>query len=96
MLDGVFWSRPSEDDDARPTDPLGLDAMREELSDRPVPCLTGRTWSHEEFFWSLVFLRWAEEEKRTEEAQVQRFLSSIGNAVSDCTGRAADEMASPA
>ena len=74
VLDGVFWTRPSEDDDARPTDPLGLDAMREELSDRLVPCLTGRTWSHEEFFWSLVFVRWAEEEERTEEARVQRFL----------------------
>ena len=29
--------------------------MRDELSDRLVPSLTGRTWSHEEFFWSLVF-----------------------------------------
>jgi len=74
MLEGVFWSRPSEDDDARPTDPLGLDAMREELSDRLVPCLTGRTRSHEEFFWSLVFLRWGEEEEQTDEARVQRFL----------------------
>ncbi len=55
MFDGVFWSRPSDDDDARPTDPLGLDAMREELSDRLVPCLTGRTREHEQFFWSLVF-----------------------------------------
>lgn len=74
MLESVFWSRPSEDDDTRPTDPLGLDVMREELSDRLVPCLTGRTWSHEEFFWSLVFIRWAEEEAQTEEARVQRFL----------------------
>lgn len=72
-LDSVFWTRPSEEDDARPTDPLGLDAMREELSDRLVPCLTGRTWSHEEFFWSLVFVRWVEEE-RTEDARVRRFL----------------------
>jgi hypothetical protein len=74
ILDGVFWSRPPEDDDSRPADPLGLDAMREELSDHLVRCLTGRTWSHEEFFWSLVFLRWAEEEERTDEARVRRFL----------------------
>lgn len=74
MLDSVFWSQPPEDDGGRPTDPLGLDGMREELSDRLVPCLTGRTWSHEEFFWSLVFVRWAEEEERTDEARVARFL----------------------
>jgi hypothetical protein len=74
MFDGVFWSRPSDDDDARPTDPLGLDAMREELSDRLVPCLTGRTREHEQFFWSLVFVRWAQEEEVADEARVQRFL----------------------
>jgi hypothetical protein len=73
-LDSVFWSRPPEDDNGRPTDPLGLDGMREELSDRLVPCLTGRTWSHEEFFWSLVFVRWVEEEKDTDEGRAARFL----------------------
>ena len=72
-LDGVFWTGPS-DDDARPTDPLGLDAMREELSDRLVPCLTGRTRSHEDFFWSLVFFRWSAEEERTEEERARRFV----------------------
>jgi hypothetical protein len=73
-LDGVFWTCPPEDDETRPTDPLGLDAMREELSDRLVPCLTGRTWSHEEFFWSLVFFRWSQEEEQIDEARAQRFL----------------------
>lgn len=75
FADEVFWTRPPDDDDGRPTDPLGLDGMREELSDRLVPCLTGRTWSHEEFFWSLVFVHWAEKEKRTDEARVGRFLN---------------------
>src|SRR5262249_59422849 len=69
----IFWTRSPDDDDARPTDPLGLDGMREELSDRLVPSLTGRTWSHEEFYWSLVFVRWAEEE-HTDDARVRRFL----------------------
>jgi hypothetical protein len=72
-LDGVFWTQPS-DDEERPTDPLGLDAMREELSDVLRPCLTARTWRHEDFFWSLVFLRWAEHEEDTEENRVARFL----------------------
>jgi hypothetical protein len=75
LVDEVFWTRPPDGDDARPTDPLGLDGMREELSDRLVPSLTGRTWSHEEFFWSLVFVRWAEEEEYTDEARVTRFLN---------------------
>lgn len=74
VLDSVFWTRPPEDDGGRPTDPLGLDGMREELSDRLVPCLTGRTWRHEEFFWSLVFVRWAAEEKDTDTDRAARFL----------------------
>jgi hypothetical protein len=74
LAEEIFWTRPPDDDDARPIDPLGLDAMREELSDRLVPSLTGRTWSHEEFFWSLVFVRWAEQEEHTDEARKRRFL----------------------
>lgn len=74
MLDGVFWSCPPDHDDVRPTDPIGLDAMREELSDRLVPCLTGRTRNHEGFFWALVFLHWAALEKSYEDGRVQRFL----------------------
>jgi hypothetical protein len=73
-LDCIFWTSPDSDDDVRPTDPLGLDAMREQLSDRLVPCLTGRTWSNEEFFWTLVFLRWVGEEEQTYEARVRLFL----------------------
>jgi hypothetical protein len=75
LADEIFWTEPPNDDDARPTDPLGLDGMREELSDRLVPCLTGRTWRHEDFFWSLVFMHWVREEGPTEEARANRFLS---------------------
>lgn len=75
LADQVFWTEPPDTDDARPTDPLGLDGMREELSDQLVPCLTGRTWRHEDFFWSLVFVHWAQEEEHTEEARVNCFLN---------------------
>src|SRR5437016_6069533 len=75
LADEVFWTEPPDDDNARPTDPLGLDGMREELSDCLVPCLTGRTWRHEDFFWSLVFMHWAHQEEHTEEARVNHFLN---------------------
>jgi hypothetical protein len=52
----MFWTRPSTDE-ATPTDPLGLDSMRDELADKLVPCLTGRTRSHEDFYWCLTFPR---------------------------------------
>lgn len=73
LLENVFWTVPPEVEDARPTDPLGLDAMREELSDHLVPCLTGRTWSHEDFLWTMTLLRWSASEP-TERARVQSFL----------------------
>ncbi|MBI3780618.1 MAG: hypothetical protein HY278_06140 [candidate division NC10 bacterium] len=69
LLEPLFWSEPPEREDRQPTDPLGLDAMREELSDRLVPCLTGRTRSTEDFFWTLVFLRWGQKESTGEERE---------------------------
>lgn len=72
-FEGVFWTEPPEDD-TRPIDPLGLDAMRDELSDLLVPCLTGRTHSHEEFYWSLVFFRWAAEGQQSESKRIRAFL----------------------
>jgi hypothetical protein len=45
----MFWTKPSTDE-ATPTDPLGLDSMRDELADKLEPCLTGRTRSHEDFY----------------------------------------------
>ena len=68
----LFWTKPSSDD-ARPTDPLGLDAMRDELADTLVPCLTGRTRTHEDFYWCLTFTRWASS-KPSEKDRVARLL----------------------
>jgi len=47
--------------------------MRDELADHLVPCLTGRTWKHEDFYWTLVFIKWASEES-SERSRVRRFL----------------------
>src|SRR5579863_3083510 len=33
--------------------------MRDELSDRLVPALSGRTRSHEDFFWTMAFVQWS-------------------------------------
>ena len=76
-----FWTLPSEDRASRTTDPLGLDSMRSQLADRLVPCLTGRVWTHENFFWTLVLIQWARfEKKRTfsgiEKAREQSEMSS--------------------
>lgn len=71
--EGVFWTRLSGDAGGRPADPLGLDAMREELSDVLVPCLTGRTRRREDFYWALVIISWVQDE-RTEEARINGFV----------------------
>lgn len=68
----LFWTKPSTDE-ATPTDPLGLDSMRDELADKLVPCLTGRTRSHEDFYWCLTFIQWASTQP-TEKERVSRFL----------------------
>lgn len=69
----LFWTEPPLDQSSQPTDPLGLDAMRDELADKLVPCLTGRTKSHEDFYWTLVFIKWASQQP-TEEARIREFL----------------------
>ncbi|MGA2958024.1 MAG: hypothetical protein ABSF48_20140 [Thermodesulfobacteriota bacterium] len=73
LLSEIFWTEAPTSDESRPTDPLGLDAMREELSDKLVPCLTSRTSRHEDFFWALTFLRWSASEA-TEKKREERFL----------------------
>ena len=69
----LFWTIPSADD-LTPTDPLGLDAMRDELADKLVPCLTGRTQSHEDFYWCLAFVGWSSQ-CPSEKLRITRFLN---------------------
>ena len=70
----LFWTAPSDPESSPPADPLGLDAMRDELAGHLVPCLTSRTVSHEDFYWTLVFIKWAAQEP-THEKRVASFLS---------------------
>jgi hypothetical protein len=69
----LFWSAPSGQERTRPSDPLGLDAIREELSGKLVPYLTGRTRRPEDFLWTLAILRWSQDE-RSDSARVARAL----------------------
>jgi hypothetical protein len=71
LLEHVFWTKP--EDEENPPDPLGLDAMREDLSNKLVPVLTGRTTSVDHAFWMLTLLRWSQDIS-TEADIVQRFL----------------------
>ncbi len=48
--------------------------MRDELSDQLVPALTGRTHSHADFFWTMVFLHWVRAYP-SEDERVREFLS---------------------
>ena len=66
ILENLFWNIPSRIRVAY--DPLGLDVLREEISDNLVPFLTGRTHNPEEAFWCIVLLRWsqADRPKKTE------------------------------
>jgi hypothetical protein len=73
LLDSVYWTE-KEVETVVPLDPLGLDQMKEELADRLVPFLTGRTDSIEEAFWAMTFLRWATTDNSSEGATVTRFL----------------------
>jgi hypothetical protein len=63
----LFWTTPSTERDSRPTDPLGLDAMRTQLADVLVPCLTSRVSHPEDFYWSLLFLRWGSSDDNARE-----------------------------
>lgn len=68
----LFWTTPSIEN-VTPTDPLGLDAMRDELADKLVPSLTGRTRSHEDFYWCLVFIGWSSV-RPSEKERIAQFL----------------------
>lgn len=72
LLEHVFWTKPGQEEN--PPDPLGLDAMREDLSNKLVPVLTSRTTSVDHAFWMLTLLRWSAETGNTEAGVVQRFL----------------------
>ena len=73
LLDSVFWTERAGEISV-PLDPLGLDQMKEELADELVPCLTGRTDSVEDAFWTMTFLRWAASISTTDSATITRFL----------------------
>ena len=73
LLDSVYWTERESLTEV-PLDPLGLDQMKEELADRLVPFLTGRTSHVEEAFWALVFLRWASSDSSSESATISKFL----------------------
>jgi hypothetical protein len=72
-LANLFWTTPERNNN--PPDPLGLDAMREELSNRLVPCLTGRTISVKDAFWTLILLRWSTIPFKNDPDAVRNFLS---------------------
>jgi hypothetical protein len=70
--DRIFWTASGGRDTTIP-DPLGLDALRERISDKLVPDLTGRTQRPEDAFWCVVLLRWSYALRI--EDRVQQFLS---------------------
>lgn len=74
LLDSGYWSK-REAETLVPLDPLGLDQMKEELADKLVPYLTGRTDSVEEAFWTMTFLRWATADTFNDSTIVRRFLT---------------------
>ena len=57
----LFWNRAEKHTGDRAADPLGLDALREAMSNTLVPLLTGGTRRAYEFVWTLIGLRWARE-----------------------------------
>ncbi len=57
----IFWNQPPSQNTTRSADPLGFDALREAMSDQLVPLLTGATRDADEYLWTLVGLRWAQE-----------------------------------
>ena len=73
LLDTVFWTERESEMEV-PLDPLGLDQMKEEIADRLVPFLTGRTSYVEEAFWAMTLLRWASSDSPNDVVTVSRFL----------------------
>jgi hypothetical protein len=59
MDSSLFWNKPPERNLARSVDPLGFDALRDAISDKLVPLLTGATRDADEYLWTIVGLRWA-------------------------------------
>jgi len=57
----LFWNQPPMRDQTRSVDPLGFVALREAMSDKLVPLLTGATQDADEYLWTLLGLRWAHE-----------------------------------
>jgi hypothetical protein len=55
----LFWNTSHKRQFERNGDPLGLDALREAMSDSLVPHLTGATIHADDYLWVLVGLRWA-------------------------------------
>ena len=65
MFTSVFWNAPHKQLYERTGDPLGLDALREAMSDCLVPHITGATRHADDYVWILVGLRWAEQRAST-------------------------------
>jgi hypothetical protein len=57
----LFWNRPLPKSGGRLVDPLGFDALREAMADVLLPWLTGGTRDSDEYLWTLIGLRWAQE-----------------------------------
>jgi hypothetical protein len=66
MSSSLFWNKRSADGDMRATDPLGFDALREAMSNRLVPLLTGVTGDADEYLWTIIGLRWAKAVTRSD------------------------------
>ena len=58
----MFWNKPCKMSTERPSDPLGLDTLREAMADVLVPSLSARTKYAEDYLWILLGLKWARAE----------------------------------
>lgn len=58
MRTSIFWTKPYKLHTERNADPLGIDALREAMSDVLAPCLTKGTHSADEYLWVLIGLKW--------------------------------------
>ena len=65
MTTSVIWNTSHKRPYERKGDPLGLDALREAMSNCLVPHLTGSTSHADDYLWVLVGLRWARGEAPT-------------------------------
>lgn len=65
MPSSLFWNQPPNRDEPRSVDPLGFDTLSEAMADQLVPLLSGATRDADEYLWTLIGLRWAQEETRS-------------------------------